>query len=267
MKQPWPPWPLCTLEEGVFCFICCIVICALILNPNLQGQDKPAVWLDFGNRGDCIPHQPDNEARHHLCKVFIHSSQTLLNIFFPQNDIFSSAVKWQSLLCGASWSVLTWRQTESLSAQLCNLMTRARGEPCISTVHLSDILELHPSFFFIPFHFISIQGWTQDLKIAEGCHPSAASLSWYVGDAACLVFQSFEQMMFTLSKSCFQKGEVLFSAKDIWNLCQFEMLSIFIQAPAVTDFSVWRKNREFFPGYCWHLISRVLTECSAVFGW
>lgn len=29
--------------------------------------------------------------------------------------------------------------------QLSNLITMTRGEPCVPTVHLSDILELHPS--------------------------------------------------------------------------------------------------------------------------
>lgn len=80
----------------------------------------------------------------------IHWLQTLLK-HVSQTDICSSAGKWQSLLRCASWSVLTWRQTESLSVQLRNLMTTARGEPCITAVHLSGVLELHPSFLSLFF--------------------------------------------------------------------------------------------------------------------
>lgn len=43
-------------------------------------------------------------------------------------------------------SALTRRQTDSLSVQLCNLITSARGRPRAAAVHLSGIFELHPSF-------------------------------------------------------------------------------------------------------------------------
>lgn len=140
--------------------------------------------------------------------------------------------KWQSLLCCVSWSVFTRRQTESLSVQLRNLITTARGEPCVSTVHLSDIFELHPSLF-CPFFFGFKSNDERKPRICRQlravCHPSVVALSWYCGDNGCLVFSVFfEQMMFTLS--CFSKWSYCSSLRTYRNSASLQMPSIFMQS-------------------------------------
>lgn len=153
--------------------------------------------------GTVIP--TSNEAFHHFCKVFIHWLQTSLKHFFC-GMTFAVRQANDKLFSAVSWSVMTWRQTESLSVQLCNLITTARGGPCISNVHLSAILELHPSFLSLFFVFKpkdERKPWFEDSwGLSSVCRFFILTLRRH----CC---QSFQRTMFTLSKSCFQSWGIV----------------------------------------------------------
>lgn len=104
--------------------------------------------------------------------------------FFPlppsNDDISSEASKWRSPRHCVSWSVLTPRQTDSLSVQLRNLITSAGGSPRISAVHLLAIFKLHPSFYSCLFSLPATSHifcfWTRRwLRAATHLPPTALS--------------------------------------------------------------------------------------------
>lgn len=155
---------------------------------------------------------------------------------------------------------MTWRQTESLSVQLRNLITTARGGPCISNVHLSAILELHPSFLSLFLRF-QTQGWKKAMIWRQLRGVIRLSFLYpYIAATLLSVFWAndvhSEQELFSKLRYC----SLLRTYGNSASLKCFQSLSSL-------GGDRHQCSKEVLPQYCWHLTSCVLNEWSASSGW